>query len=63
MQAQSINCLKCKYYYITWDTQKPYGCKFFGFKSYQTPSVVVLQSSGSPCQGFEDKSQNRQKNI
>lgn len=55
MSEQKINCLKCKYYFITWDPSRPYGCKLFGFKSIQIPSVAVHQSSGAPCQGFEHK--------
>ncbi len=31
------------------------GCKAFGFKGKQIPSLVVLQSSGSPCTYFRDK--------
>ncbi len=59
---ERINCQKCKYYYITWDSKMPYGCKAFGFKSRQTPSVVVYQSSGKSCQGFEEKNKDLQSN-
>jgi len=55
MTAEKVNCLKCKYYYITWEAAMPYGCKAFGFKTRQIPSVVVYQSSGSQCQGYEEK--------
>lgn len=33
----------------------PYGCKMFGFKSFQMPSLAVFQSSGKECQGFDEK--------
>jgi len=49
------NCRKCKHYYITWDAKFPYGCRLFGIKSKQIPSVVVYKSSGKVCQGFEEK--------
>ncbi|HEX2925636.1 MAG TPA: uracil-DNA glycosylase [Ruminiclostridium sp.] len=55
MEEEKVNCLKCKYYYITYDARMPYGCRLFGFKGRQVPSVSVLQSSGSPCEGFDVK--------
>lgn len=53
--TDKINCRNCKYNYITWESKMPYGCKAFGFKSRQIPSLVVLQSSGKACQAFEEK--------
>lgn len=50
-----INCMKCTYYYVTWDPAKPRGCKFFGFKSQAMPSQVVLKSSGKDCEAFTAK--------
>jgi len=55
MVARKINCLKCKYFYVTWDPKFPNGCKFFGFKSKCRPSLAVRQSSGQDCHGFEEK--------
>ncbi len=52
---QTIDCRKCKHYYVTWDPNSPMGCHRFGFKSKNMPSVVVFQSSGEPCGGFEPK--------
>ncbi len=49
------NCMKCKYYYVTWEPKRPRGCKFFGFKSYYMPSRVVFKSSGEDCEAFEMK--------
>ena len=49
------NCRKCVHHYITWDNKFPYGCRLFGIKSKQTPSVVVYQSIGKMCEGFEEK--------
>jgi hypothetical protein len=50
-----IDCLTCGSFYITWDKDFPSGCRAMGFKSKQMPSAVVYQSSGMPCQRFEQK--------
>lgn len=50
-----INCIKCINYFVTWEPQRPRGCKFFGFKSYVMPSQVVRKASGKPCEGFKEK--------
>jgi hypothetical protein len=39
----------------------PHGCKAFGFKSRQMPSLVVFQSSGKACQAFADKQKDLRK--
>lgn len=59
MAAKRVNCLKCKYYYITWEPATPYGCRVFGFKSRRMPSEVVYQSSGNLCQGYEEKEKRK----
>ncbi|HQH74386.1 MAG TPA: uracil-DNA glycosylase [bacterium] len=48
-------CRQCRYYYITWDRHRPYGCKALGFKSAKMPSQVVFESSGIECQSFQPK--------
>jgi hypothetical protein len=53
---QRINCMKCRYFYITGDQKFPKGCRAFGFKTKHMPSMSVLAASGSPCQSFEAKS-------
>jgi hypothetical protein len=50
-----INCRRCKYFFVTWQQDKPYGCKAYGFKSKLIPSMVVFQSSGMQCSTFEQK--------
>jgi hypothetical protein len=50
-----INCRRCKHYFVTWEKNKPHGCKAYGFKSAQIPSIVVFQSSGSDCSLFKQK--------
>lgn len=54
-ESQKIDCMKCQYFYITWDKKFPRGCKFFNFKSKQMPSIEVLRSSASACLKFESK--------
>jgi len=55
MVIKNINCCTCTYYYITWDPTFPKGCKFYGFKSLNLPSLLVKQSSGIPCEKFTPK--------
>ncbi|MDD3467204.1 MAG: uracil-DNA glycosylase [Campylobacterales bacterium] len=50
-----VNCYKCKYFFVTYEQQRPYGCKAHGFKSPQMPSVVVFQSSSMDCVLFTPK--------
>jgi hypothetical protein len=51
----TIVCRNCRYYYITWDTRQPHGCKAMNFKSRRPPSLVVRQSSGKECMRFQPK--------
>lgn len=53
--GQPVNCFKCKHFAISWDTQRPYGCKAWGIKSRQHPSLVVRSSSNLECQLFQSK--------
>jgi len=55
MVNEKINCFKCMHYYITWDSSFPKGCKIYGFKSLNLPSVLVKQSSGVSCSKFTKK--------
>ncbi|MCW8837729.1 MAG: uracil-DNA glycosylase [Thiovulaceae bacterium] len=50
-----INCRRCIHYFVTWQAGKPHGCRAYGFKSGQIPSIVVFQSSGSDCIQFVQK--------
>ncbi len=50
-----INCMKCKHFQMTYDAAAPYGCAYFKFKSKQTPSLWVMQSSGKKCQAYASK--------
>ena len=55
----NIVCQKCKYYFVTWQPASPHGCKAYGFKSKQLPSIVVKQSSGMQCSFYQQK-QNKE---
>ena len=62
MQEQGtnkINCNKCKYFYITWEKEFPYGCKAMGFKSKNMPNRVTREVSQRQCLSFEPKDEPR----
>lgn len=50
-----VECLVCRYYYVTWDERHPHGCRAMNFKSKMIPSVVVMNSSGQQCLLFKNK--------
>jgi len=52
------NCRQCEYFQTTWDKAAPLGCKKFGFKTRQLPSVEVLATTGKQCCFFEAKAGN-----
>ncbi len=49
-------CRRCRHYFITHDSARPYGCRALGFKSRHNPALVVFSTSGIPCQLFCKKS-------
>jgi len=49
------NCMACLYFYITYETNHPYGCRAMSFKSKDMPSRVVFVNSGMQCQAFKPK--------
>ena len=51
-----INCRRCEHYFVTWEAKKPHGCRAYGFKGQQIPSIVVFQSTGTDCNLFKLKS-------
>jgi hypothetical protein len=57
--SNRIDCRKCKFFYITWDKNFPYGCKALGFKSMTMPSIQAMKASGLPCQYFSPKTKFR----
>ncbi|HJE02795.1 MULTISPECIES: uracil-DNA glycosylase [Arcobacteraceae] len=54
MQKRVV-CQKCIHYFVTWEQNKPHGCKAYGFKSQVLPSIVVKNSSQDDCNLFVKK--------
>jgi hypothetical protein len=52
---RTVDCTKCKHFYVTWDRNHPKGCKVMGFKGVGMPSTTVYKSSGIECLRFEAK--------
>ncbi len=50
-----VLCIACRFFYITYETTLPYGCRAMNFKSRQMPSRVVFANSGLKCQAFQSK--------
>ena len=50
-----IACGRCTYYFVTFDVQRPHGCKKFGFKSQRSPSLEVFTATGTKCAQFNEK--------
>ena len=49
------NCLRCKYFKITWEPAFPRACILFGIKSRNLPSMEVFLSAGRHCFDFKEK--------
>lgn len=54
-KTNSVDCFKCKHFYVTWEPSNPRGCRAFGFKTAKMPSQVVLETSGEICLKFVPK--------
>lgn len=54
-----IYCKNCFNYYITWDKKFPHGCKLWGIKSLNMPSIAVLHSKGNVCEYYQRKEMNQ----
>ena len=53
--ATQPDCMNCRHFFVTWEKTHPRGCRAYGFKSRQMPSMVVLSQSGTPCLSFDQK--------
>lgn len=51
-KTERPDCLHCVHYFVTWEPDKPRGCRAYEFKAAELPSEVVLASSGESCQFF-----------
>jgi hypothetical protein len=47
------NCQRCRYFYVTWDPERPYGCRAMQFKSKVLPAVEVFEADGTMCLSFQ----------
>ena len=54
-----VSCINCKFYQVSWDADRPYGCSKLGFKSRIEPSTYVIQISGNICQRLEAKNSRK----
>ena len=50
-----IVCHGCKYFYITHRSERPWGCKRFGFISKFLPYLEVYSTTGIECAYRKDK--------
>ncbi len=50
-----IDCHKCVFFKLTWENNRPYACKAFGFKSREMPSIVVFRAAAKECLKFSEK--------
>jgi hypothetical protein len=50
-----VDCKKCLYFKITWEKERPYACRAFGFKTKNLPSIEVYSASGKECLKFIPK--------
>ena len=49
------NCLKCRFFKVTWQPAYPRACSVFGIKCITLPSIEVRQSTGKNCPAFKLK--------
>lgn len=52
---QHPNCRQCHHFAISWDADRPYACRAFGFKTRILPSWEVYRADGSDCKLFSPK--------
>lgn len=50
--------MKCRHYHVTWDSERPHGCRIYKMKSSQLPSLSVLKETGEQCLSYEKKLTN-----
>lgn len=51
-QTRKIQCLRCKYYQVTYNPQIPHGCRKYQFQSATIPNLVVKRETGTDCQAY-----------
>ncbi|MDR2841580.1 MAG: hypothetical protein LBV52_00075 [Spirochaetaceae bacterium] len=53
--TKSPNCLKCKYFKVSWDINFPRICTLFNIKCRSLPSAEVYNATRTQCPSFELK--------
>lgn len=53
--GQFTNCWSCRYFKITHDIARPYGCAAMGFKATTLPCIEVMRIEGTHCLSFLPK--------
>ena len=48
-------CKDCIHFFVTYDSNFPYGCRSMGFKSRRYPYLEVQEATAEPCHGWEMK--------
>ena len=51
-------CNGCRYFYVTYKKQRPWGCKKFGFISKYLPAHEVFSTTGIECAYRSEKKSN-----
>ena len=59
MAKTKPHCRSCRFYFITYDVERPHGCHAFGFKSKRLPCREVFESTGEDCAGYEARPKRR----
>ncbi len=54
-----IDCRHCRHYFVTWEPERPHGCRIMGFKSRTMPSLVVYRNSGEICRAYHLKAHKK----
>ncbi|MCD4742474.1 MAG: uracil-DNA glycosylase [Desulfobacteraceae bacterium] len=57
-ENKKIKCHNCVHFFITWESDHPYGCNAMNFKGKQIPSAIVLRTSGKRCMLYKEKNKN-----
>lgn len=58
-QEREIDCFCCRFFFITYEQQFPYGCRAARFKSRRMPSREMFANSGVDCQFYAGKEKGR----
>ncbi|OSM04954.1 hypothetical protein [Magnetofaba australis] len=53
------DCIKCRYFRITWEPDHPRACEAMGFKTKLMPSAEVKRASGQECLHFAPKPERK----